>query len=188
MSLYASLNRRHKVAIFVVLICAGVVLMGDRSLGEGPGVILIGIAIAWAVGSDYRPVHLALLMIGIMMVLGGPIVPGWHDHQSAMAKYQSAMAKYPDKGAMAGSWQETEQKHYEQEVERAAHEKKSPPPFDLSEGLVPLAAPKEPPAFGLRAAFSSHWGWMVPGLLLACLGLSLIMGIKPKFQVPTRQD
>ena len=186
MSLYASLNRRHKVVIFVVLIGAGLVVMGDRSLSEGLGVMLIGVAIAWAVGSNYRPVHVALLMTGIIMVFGGPIAPGWRDHQSAMAKYQSAMARYPDKVAMARLWQETERKRYEQEVERGSHEKELPPPLDV--GVLEPSAPEKPPPLTLSTAFSDHWGWMVPGLLLACLALGLILGVKPKFQVDTRRN
>ena len=182
-SLYASLNRRHKAVIFVSLIGAGLVLMDDGSLGEGLGVILIGVAFAWAVGSDYRPVHVALLLTGIIMALGGPIMAGWIDHHSAIVSYQSAVTKNSERMASFMSDQEAEHKHYEQEVERAAREKKPPPPFDLSEGIVSLTAPKQPPAFSLRTAFSDHWGWMVPGVLLACLGLGLILGVKPEFQL-----
>jgi hypothetical protein len=189
MNMYSSLNRRHKVVIFVALIIAGVVLMNDSSLGEGLGVILIGVCFAWAVGSDYRPVYVILLLTGIILALGGPILPGRRDHQTAMTKFQSALteyqaaiASYPDKVAVAKSWKETVHKSYEQEVESAAHEKKPPPPFDLSEGMRPPPAPKEPqepPSFSLMTAYSDHWRWMVPGLLFACLGLGLIVGVKP---------
>jgi hypothetical protein len=187
-SFYSSLNRRRKAVVFVVLIGAGASLMDGASLGNGLGIVLVGIAVAWAVGSNCRPVHVALLLGSIILALGGPILVGWIDQHSAIVSYQSAVTKNSERMASFMTDQEAEHKRYEQEADKAAQEKNPPEIYELSEGLVRPAAPKEPPAFSLTTAFSDHWRWMLPGFLLACLGLALVVGVKTRVQLDRGQS
>jgi hypothetical protein len=92
-SFYSSLNRRHKVVIFVALIGAGVTLVVGASLGSGLGVFLIGIAFAWVVGSDYRPVHVALLLGGVVLIVA-PILLDWNQHRSKIASYRESVTLF----------------------------------------------------------------------------------------------
>lgn len=198
-SFYAILNRRHKSAIFLVLIAAGITLAADHSLSEGLGVILIGIAFAWAIGSDYRPVHEALLLCGIILAFA-PIVFDWNRRQSEIASYQKSVASFESNISFFA-------KLYPKK-------KINPGEIDMSAGLFPIGmsddqrralvnspwvreaedagidwrdVPRdqkpsllEPPVFGLKSALSDNWRSTVPGMLLACLGLGLVVGVNPK--------
>ena len=47
----SSLNRRHKVGLFLVLVATGVCLFFEASAKQTAGVALLGIAFAWVLGS-----------------------------------------------------------------------------------------------------------------------------------------
>src|SRR5882724_8796830 len=46
------LNRRHKVILFVTLVATGCALLIGAELREALGFMMLGVALAWAVGSD----------------------------------------------------------------------------------------------------------------------------------------
>ena len=49
---FASLNRRHKAVLFLTLVSAGAALLNRVPFKESLGLGLLGVAGAWAVGSD----------------------------------------------------------------------------------------------------------------------------------------
>src|SRR5208337_195309 len=50
--LFANLNRRHKVILFLTLVLTGLSLVAGCGLRSSLGVALLGCSVAWAVGSD----------------------------------------------------------------------------------------------------------------------------------------
>jgi uncharacterized membrane protein len=46
------LNRRHRVILFITLVITGTSLLAGASLTEGLGICILGVALAWAIGSN----------------------------------------------------------------------------------------------------------------------------------------
>lgn len=65
-----SLNRRHKVMLFLTLIAAGLSLVLGAGVAKAGGVALLGMALAWIFGSDSRIVHWLLFGVGIALIAG----------------------------------------------------------------------------------------------------------------------
>ena len=65
------LNRRHKVLLFMTLVFTGCSLLLGDELRESLGFLLLGIAFAWAVGSDFS----SRLYTNVKNASGG--VYGW---------------------------------------------------------------------------------------------------------------
>jgi hypothetical protein len=215
---YSRLNRRHKGVIFIALMGAGVSLVAGASLGNGLGVILLGIAFAWVVGSDYRSVHVALLLSGIIAAFA-PVLTDWYQHRSKIASYRESVALFESNIPRFA------QLYHKSSVDDIIDSGllRSPRQLnDLEPGCIPrgltgdqirafeskphwvkdaenagvvwcevtrdeIPSLPEPPPFSLNASFSSNWIWIVPGLLLACLGLGLVVGVKPKVQLRSGQ-
>ncbi len=47
-----TLNRRHKAILFVTLVVSGCAMLLDAELKEALGFMMLGVAFAWAIGSD----------------------------------------------------------------------------------------------------------------------------------------
>lgn len=70
MEFLARLNRRHKVALFLTLVAAGVMLVLGASAKQTAGAVLLGLAFAWAFGSNSRIVHWLFVGLGSALLLG----------------------------------------------------------------------------------------------------------------------
>ena len=46
------LNRRHKVILFITLVTTGTALLAGATLAEGLGILILGVAFSWLVGSN----------------------------------------------------------------------------------------------------------------------------------------
>ena len=46
------LNRRHKAILFITLVMTGSALLAGASLSEGLGILILGVAAAWLIGSQ----------------------------------------------------------------------------------------------------------------------------------------
>lgn len=90
------LNRRHKVILFLTLAFAGTVLIFDGPLGEGAGVFLIGLALAWAFGSESRAVHWLFVASGLALTIV-PMALGWNSHRNSVKRYESQVTEFERK-------------------------------------------------------------------------------------------
>jgi uncharacterized membrane protein len=70
----AGLNRRHKVALFLTLLAAGASLVLNMSAKQTAGVVLLGLAFAWAFGSNSRAVHVLFIALGVLLITFGMAV------------------------------------------------------------------------------------------------------------------
>jgi hypothetical protein len=93
MAIAIRLNRRHKAALFANLIAAGASLVSGANLKTGLGIILLGVAFTWAIGSDSRLVHSLLLACGLLIVIGS-LLYDWHAHREQARAYQDNVAEF----------------------------------------------------------------------------------------------
>ncbi len=74
MILPLNLNRRHKVTLFLTVVFAGIAALNSAKMMQVIGILLLGLALAWAFGSDSRVVHWLFLSLGVLLTcltLGG---------------------------------------------------------------------------------------------------------------------
>jgi hypothetical protein len=93
MILPLNLNRRHKVALFFTLALAGIAALNAAKMMEVVGILLLGLALAWAFGSDSRVVHWLFLSLGLLLTcltVGG----AWYIHQSYSNLYAQKVAAF----------------------------------------------------------------------------------------------
>ena len=67
MILPLNLNRRHKVTLFLSVVLAGIAALNSAKMMEVAGILLLGLALAWAFGSDSRIVHWLFLTVGALL-------------------------------------------------------------------------------------------------------------------------
>jgi hypothetical protein len=71
------LNRRHKAALCGTLVCLGLILLyGHLSLRHLAGILFLGLAYSWAIGSNSRIVHWLFISFGFLLLLGYPFSTG----------------------------------------------------------------------------------------------------------------
>jgi hypothetical protein len=89
----AKLNRRHKAALFLTLLAAGALLVWGAGAKQTAGGVLLGLAFAWALGSNNRLVHLSFVAVGLILGIG-PALRDWYDHRSETRKYRESVAEF----------------------------------------------------------------------------------------------
>jgi hypothetical protein len=87
------LNRRHKAALFVTLVAAGTGLVSGDTIKTTLGVVLLGMAFAWAFGSDSRVVHRLFLACGLLIVIG-TLMYVWHFHREKARLYRDQVTEF----------------------------------------------------------------------------------------------
>ncbi len=70
MILPLNINRRHKVTLFLAVLLAGIAALNGAKMMEVVGILLLGLALAWAFGSDSRVVHWLFLSLGVLLACG----------------------------------------------------------------------------------------------------------------------
>jgi hypothetical protein len=93
MILPLNLNRRHKVALFFTLALAGIAALNGAKMMQVVGILLLGLALAWAFGSDSRVVHWLFLSLGLLLTcltVGG----AWYIRQSDTNLYAQKVAAF----------------------------------------------------------------------------------------------
>lgn len=96
MTFPVELNRRHKAALFLTLVAAGVSLVLGADAKQTAGVALLGVAFAWAFGSNSRFVHLLFAVFGLAL-LAGPLAFHWYSYRISTNKYQEQVAEFERK-------------------------------------------------------------------------------------------
>jgi hypothetical protein len=87
------LNRRHKVTLFLTLVLAGIAALSGVKMMEVAGISLLGLALAWAFGSDSRAVHWLFLSVGVLLACG-TLGLFWLTHESEIDLYTSKVAAF----------------------------------------------------------------------------------------------
>lgn len=167
------LNRRHKAALCSTLICVGLILLLSPGFRAPVGILLLGIAYTWALGSNIRAVHWLFLGAGVLLLLMAPldtylwqqgkpenisldtsIVQG---AQSVLDSAISANSRFPRTVSS-----EDLAKDYEA-LSKAQTD------LALLQGEMPLPH-----------ALKNDWGSLAGGLLLFSSGVGLIIGLRKK--------
>jgi hypothetical protein len=93
---YTSLNRRHKVGLFLVLVAAGISLFFEASEKQTAGIVLLGLAATWLVGTlSVRLLWLLSSSLGCLIgiIVGGkPVLDDWKSFQESVQSYDRAVA------------------------------------------------------------------------------------------------
>jgi hypothetical protein len=87
-----NLNRRHKVTLFLTLVLAGTAALNGAKMMEVVGILLLGLALAWAFGSDSRIVHWLFLSVGVLLACWTIGIPGYRYKSDANLYAQRAAA------------------------------------------------------------------------------------------------
>jgi hypothetical protein len=78
-----NLNRRHKVSLFLVLVAAGLSLFSEASLKQTAGIVVLGLAATWFIGSlSVRVVGIVLSLAAFACGLFLVVVPTWDTWRS----------------------------------------------------------------------------------------------------------
>jgi len=110
MAPFPSLNRRHKVGLFLVLVATGLSLFLEASAKQTAGIALLGVAFAWLFGSlSLRVLLLWLCSLTCATGVGLVGFPLWQEHSLVEAKaqeYDSAVAEIRAAVATASLWED----------------------------------------------------------------------------------
>jgi hypothetical protein len=89
----SKLSKRHKVALFLTLLAAGTSLVFGVAAKQTAGIVLLGVAFAWALGSNSRVVHVAFIIGGLLLAIG-PVLKDWYVQRSEMKEYRESVADF----------------------------------------------------------------------------------------------
>jgi len=89
----AKLNQRHKAALFLTLLATGVSLVLGVAAKQTAGIVLLGFAFAWALGSNNRLVHALFIAIGLILAIG-PVFKDWYGQRNEMKEYRKSVADF----------------------------------------------------------------------------------------------
>lgn len=92
----AMLNSRHKAVFFLTLLVAGASLLLQAEAKQIAGIVLLGLAFAWAVGSDRRIVHYVFVFCGVISA-GGPLLRDWYIYRAQRRIYSQQVADFQRK-------------------------------------------------------------------------------------------
>jgi len=223
MTFPVELNRRHKAALFLTLAATGVSLVLGVGAKQTAGVALLGVAFAWAFGSNSRIVHWLFVVSG-SAVLVAPTGFDWYTDRHTAKFYESQVAAFerripelakqhphkktatdPQTGARMGwngaKWivispgTSTHRIGDEWDGEHWISENDTPKWMSdaLQAGVDVEALPSyekpddfSPEHYSLSRALVADWRVELPGLLLLCVGLGLLIGVRPTWH-PTRK-
>jgi hypothetical protein len=93
MILPLNLNRRHKVTLFLTVLLAGIAALNGAKMMQVVGILLLGLALAWAFGSDSRVVHWLFLSVGVFLACG-TVGLAWLIHQRDTNIYAQKVAAF----------------------------------------------------------------------------------------------
>jgi hypothetical protein len=88
-----NLNRRRKVTLFLTVVLAGIAALNSAKMMQVVGILLLGLALAWAFGSNSRVVHWLFLSLGALLACG-IVGLGWYVHQSDTNLYAQRVAAF----------------------------------------------------------------------------------------------
>ena len=93
MDFLAKLNKRHKVAFCLTLLAAGTSLLFGIAAKQTVGIVLLGVAFAWALGSDSLLVHSLFIVAGLSLATG-PVLWDWQKYRAEAKSYHASVAYF----------------------------------------------------------------------------------------------
>ena len=84
------LNNRHKAGLFLTTVVAGLCLIMGESFRETIGVLIIGLALSWALGSEFRALRWAIALLSLLTMLA-PLIAAIADHNIAARAYSRSV-------------------------------------------------------------------------------------------------
>jgi uncharacterized integral membrane protein len=69
----ARFNRRQHAALCATLICVGLILVLGGKVRDAVGILLLGMAFSWALGSNSRLVHWLFVVFGLLLLLSAAL-------------------------------------------------------------------------------------------------------------------
>src|SRR5262249_10533118 len=106
-----TLNRRHKAGLFLILVTAGLSLIFEGSAKQTAGVVLLGLAVTWFIGSVRpRPLGIVLASTACCAGLYLMVAPVWDERQLCRTRteaYDQALLDLRDaiaKAAPVKAW------------------------------------------------------------------------------------
>lgn len=130
---YPSLNRRHKVGLFLVLVAAGISLFFEDSAKQTAGIVLLGLAATWLLGSlSVRALRLlsSVMACGVGIFLAGkPVLDDWKSFHESVQNYERAMSDLRQAVTLAKKWTPID---YDALAKQAGAISSSPPAIDWS--------------------------------------------------------
>jgi hypothetical protein len=219
MTFPVELNRRHKAILFLTLVAAGVSLVLGAGAKQTAGVTLLGVAFAWAFGSNSRIVHWLFVASGSALLVA-PIGFDWYTARHTAKFYVSQVAAFerkipelakqhphkkttkdPQTGARmgwnGGMWIVIFPGTSAHRIGDEWDGKQWLPEHDvpkwmsdaLQAGVDVDALPSyekpdyfSPEHFSLNRALVADWKVELPGLLLLCVGLGVLIGVRPTWR------
>lgn len=188
MSFYSDLNRRHKAGLCATLICVGFILLlggnwdyPDVGIRPVVGVMLLGMAFSWALGSNNRLIHWLFVVFGLLYLVSVALdVFMWPRNKPEIIKDQISIIE-GDRDILKNdrSILTLEMDRQEQRKEQEAVSKDSDELFKDERELRRLQTETT-----FRHVVKNDWGELVGGLLLLSAGLGLILGVKPMRKDP----
>ncbi len=147
------LNRRHKSVLLFTLLAAGLSLTLGLGLKFSLGAFILGLALAWVVGSDRRSVHNLLLLCGIALVTRSVIVER-REYVHRIAEYNGLTATYLEHRAAYSAQLREFRSQLPRLAKRYPLDKDvlSEPPFSI---IDPLAVGPQVKADAYRAFYDS---------------------------------
>lgn len=115
MTTLPSLNPRHKAGLLVALTATGASLLLDASAKQTAGVVLLGVAAAWFVGSvAVRTLGIILSAMTFCIGLYVAVSPIWKDRESVLAaaqEYDATLAEVHRAAAKMEAWEKYAKSH-----------------------------------------------------------------------------
>jgi len=141
MTTLTSLNRRHKAGLLLVLAATGVGLLLDASAKQTMGIVLLGLAATWFVGSvAVRTLGIILSVMTFCVGLYLVAMPVWNERESvrsAAQEYDAALAAIRE-----AVHDQSELEKYRVKTPKAEHDQfgqfGAPEPLKIPPGAVVL--------------------------------------------------
>jgi hypothetical protein len=167
------LNLRQKAALCSTLICVGLLLLLSTGLRATVGILLLGIAYSWALGSNTRAVRWLFLSAGVLLLLVTPLETYlWQQGKPELISLDTSIVQ--------GAQSELDSDiTVNSRVPGTVSSENLAKDYEaLSKAKTELALLKgEKP---LPHALKNDWGSLVGGLLLFSSGVGLIIGLREK--------
>jgi hypothetical protein len=175
------LNRRHKGALCATLACVGIILVTGGGVRIAVGIMFLGAAFSWALGSNKRIVHWLFVVFGLLMlVVPVAVWHSWPQRRAERIKLDKSQIEV-DRGGIEifGETvnQDSKQTEYTNEMKNDIH--------DLNNGYRDLMKDQgqlrddQAETRPLRPVMRETWEYITGGLLLLFSGLGLLLGVKP---------
>jgi hypothetical protein len=91
-----NLNRRHQVGLFIVLVATGLILLLEASAKQTAGIVLLGLAATWLLGSlRLRVLWLIFSLVAFVAGIGVaamPVLDDWSSFQTRARYYDGAIS------------------------------------------------------------------------------------------------